>query len=175
MSSKETIPTEASPVAKQTWECWNCGRRHEFHKKELVPAYGKTCMKCCKPNHFAAKCRSQGTPSFVRSVGDEENRDSPEKTFPMEVAGVTSSVWLESGGHIRFQDDAGSTVQCGATGHIQESDQRYFTDPHDSSPHENHCVWRHDTACCWNSTSAGVAGSWWTVTTYNRCWEGKTV
>ena len=141
VSSKETIPTEASPVAKQTRECWNCGRRHEFHKKELVPAYGKTCMKCCKPNHFAAKCRSQGTPSFVRSVGDEENRDSPEKTFPMEVAGVTSSVWLESGGHIRFQADAGSTVQCGATGHIQESDQRYFTDPHDSSPHENHCVW----------------------------------
>ena len=28
------------------WECWNCGHRHEFHKRELCPAHGKTCNKC---------------------------------------------------------------------------------------------------------------------------------
>ena len=34
-------------------ECWNCGHTREYHKKELCPAYGKTCHKCQKPNHFA--------------------------------------------------------------------------------------------------------------------------
>ena len=63
VSSKETRPTEASPVSKWTQECWNCWRRHEFHKEELCPAYGK---KHRKPNHIAAKCRSQGMSSFVR-------------------------------------------------------------------------------------------------------------
>ena len=28
---------------KRIRECWNCGRKHEYHKKELCPAFGKSC------------------------------------------------------------------------------------------------------------------------------------
>ena len=27
-------------------QCWNCEHTHEYHKKKLYPAYGKTCLKC---------------------------------------------------------------------------------------------------------------------------------
>ena len=30
---------------KNMRECWNCGRQHEYHKKELYPAFGKICSK----------------------------------------------------------------------------------------------------------------------------------
>lgn len=60
---------------KCTRECWNCGRKHEYHKKELCPAYGKTCMKCHKLNHFAAKCRSGGNVAqSVKAVEDTEDK-----------------------------------------------------------------------------------------------------
>ncbi len=37
-------------------ECW---RKHSFRTKESCPAFGKTCNKCHKPNHFAVKCRQK--------------------------------------------------------------------------------------------------------------------
>ena len=30
---------------KPTRDCWNCGQRHQFYKKDLCPAYGKKCNK----------------------------------------------------------------------------------------------------------------------------------
>jgi len=53
------------------WECWNCGRQHELHKRELCPVYGKTCSKCQKPNHSAAKYHSKQTPKTIQAVKDE--------------------------------------------------------------------------------------------------------
>ena len=54
---------------RQGRECWNCGRKHDFQKRESCPAYGKTCTKCHKPNHFAAKCCARVphrcTPSLI--------------------------------------------------------------------------------------------------------------
>ena len=41
-------------------ECRNCGRKHDFNKWENCPAFGKTCNKCRKPNHFAVKCSPNG-------------------------------------------------------------------------------------------------------------------
>jgi len=39
-------------------ECRFCGRQHEF-KKESCPAFGKSCSKCGRQNHFAVKCRGR--------------------------------------------------------------------------------------------------------------------
>lgn len=39
----------------QRIECRKCG---QFHKWNRCPAYGKTCKKCGKLNHFAKVCRS---------------------------------------------------------------------------------------------------------------------
>ena len=38
-----------------TKPCKFCGRRHD---RGRCPAYGKTCTKCSKLNHFATVCRS---------------------------------------------------------------------------------------------------------------------
>jgi len=62
--------------SKETREYWNCGRRHQFHKRELCPAYGKTCNKCNKPNHFAVKCRMPTKSKEVSAVKPDEVTES---------------------------------------------------------------------------------------------------
>ena len=37
----------------RSFNCKKCGNKHEPRK---CPAYGKTCLKCKKPNHFASCC-----------------------------------------------------------------------------------------------------------------------
>ena len=32
-----------SKTMNNTRECWNCGRKHEYYKRDLCPAYGKIC------------------------------------------------------------------------------------------------------------------------------------
>ena len=66
-------------------ECWNCGRTHQYHKKELCPAYSKTCNGCQKLNHFAVKCRSKvrGTQRDVKAL----DRDDPDDRSLHSVLG----------------------------------------------------------------------------------------
>ena len=101
-------------VERQTTkECGRCGRRHAFFKRELCPAYGKTCNRCHKPNHFAVKCRQKPELTIVKTV---EEQDSGSETYsastpsqdPDDVQLVTME--LESGNFLRFQVDTGA--QC---------------------------------------------------------------
>ena len=89
-------------------ECWSCGYRHE-HKKELCPAFGKTCNKCNKRNHFAAKCRSKQKAGTIQAL-DEDG----EEVYQTELGSLddsqTVTVKLESGSYLRFQADTGA--QC---------------------------------------------------------------
>ena len=103
-----------SDKAKPVRDCWNCGRRHEYHKKELCPAYGKTCNNCLKPNHFAAKCRSARNKHSQRHVKTLD--EDADEVFPAQVSAVTLddsqfvTLRLESGNYLRFQADTGA--QC---------------------------------------------------------------
>ena len=45
-------PKRKTP-AQTEGECRACALRH----KELCPAFGKTCYKCNRKNHFAVKCK----------------------------------------------------------------------------------------------------------------------
>ena len=57
VQSKQRSLSEKTPSVsdeKHMRECWNCGRQHEYHKKELCPAFGNICSKCRKPNPFSA-------------------------------------------------------------------------------------------------------------------------
>ena len=66
-------------------ECCNCGRRHEFYKRELCPAFGKLCHKCKKPNHYAGKCRSQNNGGDVKLVDESSSEaENFEEIFPLE-------------------------------------------------------------------------------------------
>ena len=47
------------PVPQSSPECCNCGRKHDTQRRDMCPAFGKTCRKCQKCNHFTVKCRSQ--------------------------------------------------------------------------------------------------------------------
>ena len=81
----ESTPQQAShKEGSNTRECWNCGRKHDFQKREMCPAYGKTCNKCHKPNHFAVKCRSKGTGTQkgVKTV------DESEEVYQAHVSGT---------------------------------------------------------------------------------------
>ena len=67
-------------------KCKYCGTIHEFSKSKC-PAYGKTCSKCKKPNHFASVCQQKGRSKAprkakVHSVQDELSSD--ESVFSME-------------------------------------------------------------------------------------------
>ena len=88
--------------SKPSRECWNCGRTHEYHKKELCPAYGKTCNKCQKPNHFAAKCRSKVRVErkFVKAL----DSDDADEVFPMEV----STLQLDDSQYVTLKLESGN-------------------------------------------------------------------
>ena len=70
-SGKEVSKFQGSEVeVKRSRECWNCGRKHEYYKRELCPVYGKTCTKYHKLNHFAVKCRGgKGTQHGINVRG----------------------------------------------------------------------------------------------------------
>ena len=51
--------TEASTDGRGLCKCWNCGRKHEYYKRELCQAFGKMCNKCHKLNHLANKVPKQ--------------------------------------------------------------------------------------------------------------------
>ena len=36
--------------------CEFCGREHDLAKRENCPAFGRSCNKCGKKNHFANLC-----------------------------------------------------------------------------------------------------------------------
>ena len=71
---------------KPTRECWNCGRRHEYYKRDLCPAYGKICNKCLKPNHFAARC---WTTRCRNTLKQSDALEEEEEVFPTEAAVTT--------------------------------------------------------------------------------------
>ena len=90
-------------------------------KRELCPAYLKTCRKCAKLSHFVVKCRSKkkdgkdsDTRKLVRAV---DNPDSDSEVFYADHISAVDlddsqlvNLKLESGSYLRFQADTGA--QC---------------------------------------------------------------
>ena len=78
----------------------------------MCPTYGKLCNRCHKPNHFASKCCSAESKTWVRSIDDND----ADEVFPAEVAALQLddsnfiTLKLKSGNLKRFQVDTG--VQC---------------------------------------------------------------
>ena len=52
--------------------CKFCGLMHD---RRLCPAYGKSCAKCGRPNHFAAVCRRSGN-ATVRWMMEEDEHEN---------------------------------------------------------------------------------------------------
>ena len=86
--SRDRTANKEPPRMTYHRECQNCGRKHDFSKRENCPAFGKTCNKCRKPNHFAVKCRSQRSRQ-VRAI--EEGEEDEEVYATNSGACVDSS------------------------------------------------------------------------------------
>ena len=90
--------------------CRYCGRHHEANK-QACPAYGQTCSRCKKLNHFAAVCRSgSGTTSprqqHVREVDDAESLLALDNEGSKRIY---SNLYVDDV-KVRFLLDCGSTV-----------------------------------------------------------------
>ncbi|XP_049276146.1 uncharacterized protein LOC125760308 [Rhipicephalus sanguineus] len=73
-----------------------CGFCDRVHKARQCPAYGKTCAKCNKPNHFAVCCRTK--PPKVDNV-DQRNdvtQDSDSDFSVLEIFAAGSSGMIKS-------------------------------------------------------------------------------
>ena len=69
-------------------DCNFCGKKHQWGKQHC-PAYGKTCNRCRRNNHFAMKCQSTSTKRYpkqkVHNVKETQESDS-EAEFVMTIA-----------------------------------------------------------------------------------------
>ena len=83
-----------------------------------MPSIWEDLRKCQKPNHFAAKCRSQRRDPGIRTVDENHTPEGEarEETFPLQLSvhcldnSQFVTLCLESGSYIRFQVDTGA--QC---------------------------------------------------------------
>ena len=67
-------PVEQSTAKKK---CWYCDQEnHPLGERESCPAYGKYCLKCGRPNHFAICCRGGRTHQSSRGRGYPRRQQS---------------------------------------------------------------------------------------------------
>ena len=112
------IVSAVAPPTRTAQNCPNCGRRHDTQRRESCPAFGKTCRKCQKRNHFAVKCRSRRRNPGALAVDESQGQDSDKGvetlTLQLPVHCLDDSQFVtlrvQSGSYIRFQVDMGA--QC---------------------------------------------------------------
>lgn len=121
--------------------CTKCGRTHALNK---CPAYGTTCKKCGRRNHWAAVCRSQS--KQVDELHDDTGSvDSASEVYLGEISEVgrhqtsTTGSWVtdvrvDIGNlgtqYVRFKLDTGAALSvCGpqhVRGRLCKTDRRLF-------------------------------------------------
>ena len=95
--------------------CEFCGREHDLAKHENFPAFGRSCNKCGKKNHFANVCFGHVPKPTIRThpVYCFEDELSYEVFGVEEISAVTLddselvTLKLESANCLRFQPDNG--------------------------------------------------------------------
>ncbi len=80
--SKRTFnakPTNKKEVS-DTFDCKKCGKSH---KPKSCPAFGKTCNKCNKPNHFANVCQTKANVNYAQDVrvGDKNEEQLSDFSY----------------------------------------------------------------------------------------------
>ena len=92
-------------------KCYHCGR-DQGHKLKECPAYGQTCNKCGKQNHFASVCLSSKSTRRIHALADGCKEETDEEIFKIEevtsVEGqgrqvVANVLFLSNSGHSRTE------------------------------------------------------------------------
>ena len=118
VSKQEPQQAEEHKQQERTFKCRFCGQQHP-PRKEKCPAFGQTCRRCGKENHFASVCQSRPVRCIKEEIqeenGQEESFQKDDNIFIGAVSKTSQSgpkEWtsvLEIGGrHITFTLDTGS-------------------------------------------------------------------
>ena len=117
--------------------CKYCGKRHE-NSKSSCPAYGQTCRKCGKANHFESVCQAgrkikKKRPQHVRTLSEDYDSDDffeikavtlvPINTVNSKISChvyATMNIFGEKMMPVRFQLDSGATCNIITTHALKE-------------------------------------------------------
>ena len=120
-------------TSNQKNTCFSCGGVFPHPGgRRMCPAYGKTCNRCKKTNHFEKVCRSEKTINEGNQInklctGKSEKRDHEQNCLVDDESelssgdeyvnmnfvkdGISANIWLLiSGKRIKFQIDTGASV-----------------------------------------------------------------
>ena len=115
--SSTTPPTDTLYVDRPATRCGKCGT---LHKTRECPAYGQTCRKCNKVNHFARCCRSSQSSTTKVRCG-KPNKTERKATHNVDLNGECFNLSTPTGEaafqtltfgqtKLQFQVDTGATV-----------------------------------------------------------------
>ncbi|XP_063391344.1 uncharacterized protein K02A2.6-like [Cydia fagiglandana] len=91
-----------APYAHRGGRCGQCGG---VHKKYDCPAYGRSCMKCSRPNHFARMCRVYMVEESEDQVNNINNRPCDccdEWNTELKINNVPVSFKLDTGAQVNI-------------------------------------------------------------------------
>ena len=109
--------------SKGAKKCKYCGGKHVL-KRGKCPAYGKTCEKCGKSNHFARVCKQRDQRKKPVNTVSVSSSDSGESLFMIQLtpeadsvhaiqrnirSKITAATKLKGGPEINFQINTGAT------------------------------------------------------------------
>ena len=109
---------------KEERECIYCGGQHQFNKNKC-PAFGKTCRKCGKPNHFSSVCFQKESLHYAQG----ESASEDESVYCIESVGaLVHQQRKRFFAPLRFFDEHGEAlIQCqldtGATCNVMSFDR----------------------------------------------------
>ena len=113
-ATRRNEPTSSTRPFR-TAACKFCGKKHEF-RKDLCPAWGKTCTTCGRKNHFASRCLTPQVqlidPDEATSVTDETTRPT---VYQLDSSGrrggkLFAHLLLGTDHLQRFQLDTGASA-----------------------------------------------------------------
>ena len=124
-SSRTTIKPPAQDLKKKTPDfknkpekgnskrkCKYCGKQMH-NKRQDCPAFGSTCHKCKKSNHFASVCNSKRRDQ-VNTVEDENDSDSDLSVLTVDVVSAIASKGKQVLAKLTFciQDKYKTSMEC---------------------------------------------------------------
>ncbi|MES9973307.1 MAG: reverse transcriptase domain-containing protein, partial [Candidatus Thiodiazotropha sp.] len=104
-------PPRGPPPSVTDRSCRFCGTRHQ-RTKENCPAWGKTCMKCRKKNHFARCCQSSNVAQIEEAEREDTLQAEPEYTIN-HISNRQTAIFARlhlNGREIKFQLDSGASI-----------------------------------------------------------------
>ena len=117
-------------------DCLFCGKKHECRKSKCL-AFGKTCAKCGKKNHFAVKCQMRsGTKIHTVEYDSDKSSDTDDLTeHAYKVTDVSDvnkvknrkevfAEMLIGEKKVRFQIDTGATVNLMPLKYVKDVELR---------------------------------------------------